>query len=227
MRSGSVTIKDVEAWNDTFAREHDIDAYYTEASVLVRWVTQNRLQRIRRMIDAIPSDRILEVGCGGGHILRMFPENELTGVDVSGEMIAKASRNLRGLDVTLRRGELHEVDLPPKRLDRIICSEVLEHVVDPASVIAEMAKLLAPGGRIVITIPNDRWIDAIKAMIRKSGLSHIPPFRRISWGGDHYHLHAWTREEMIAGLGKHFRSIRAESGPVPGLPLYHAFACSA
>jgi len=225
LRTNSISILDVQQWNDTFAREFDIDAYYTRASVLVRWVTQRRMRVIKKLVKAEPDNRILEVGCGGGHILRMFAENQLVGVDVSGEMIRKSQRNLRDYDVTLHRGELAELRFPRDSFDRIICSEVLEHVVEPESLIAEMARILAPHGRMVVTVPNDTWIDTIKAIVRRSGLRYIPPFRNISWGGDQYHLHSWTQQRIRDELSRHLHIETLSTIPFRAVPLHFALAC--
>ena len=86
----AISIGDVEQWNDTFAREHDIDDYYARSGSLIRWVERSRLAAISAMVAAEANDSVLEVGCGGGHVLRLFPHANLTGVDVSGEMLAKA-----------------------------------------------------------------------------------------------------------------------------------------
>ena len=133
---------DIERWNDTFARDHDIDDYYARSGPLIRWVERQRLAHIRRMLDVRPGDRILEVGCGGGHVLRMFLGYELVGTDVSGEMIRKARKNLQGFRIELFKGELDQLNLPAGSFDRIICTEVLEHVVDPDRLLAQMG----PGG---------------------------------------------------------------------------------
>jgi len=227
VRTGDISIANVEQWNDNFAREFDIDDYYTQASILVRWATRRRVHAIEKLAKGQPQHKILEVGCGGGHILRRFPNNQLVGTDVSGAMIQKSRRNLRGYDVTLHRGELHELELPKQGFDRIICSEVLEHVVNPGEFLAQIPTLLAPHGRVIITIPHDAWIDRIKAIIRGSGLHYIPPFRRITWGGDKYHLHAWTHTSIIADLSKHFQIERVLVTPTAWIPLSFAFSCTA
>jgi len=219
------TITDIEAWNDALAREHDIDEYYARSSPLIRWFERRRLAHIRRMIAAAPGDRVLEVGCGGGHVLRMFPESDLTGVDVSGAMLQKAKLNLQGLRVRLLKGELHELDLPPAHFDRIICTEVLEHVVDPESILEQMRRLLAPAGRVVVTIPNDHLINSLKRIVRRSGLALLPPFRRISWGGDHYHLHVWRADEMHRVLARFFRVERVRFAPGRALPIRLCYLC--
>lgn len=222
--NGLLTPCDVERWNDAFAREHDIDQYYAKASPLIRWVERRRLALVRSLLDARPGHRLLEVGCGGGHVLQMFPECHLTGVDVSGEMLARARRNLKDLPVELHKGEISRLKLPAGGYDRIICTEVLEHVVDPDELLAGMLRLLAPGGRIVVTIPNDVLIHRIKSLIRVSRLDILPPLRRIAWGGERYHLHVWSVAEMHRLLERHFNIVEAQFAPMRWLPIRACFA---
>jgi len=219
-------ITNVEAWNDAFAREHDIDEYYASAPGLIRFVERRRLRWIERMIAAEPTDRILEVGCGGGHVLRLFPQADLTGVEVSGRMIEKAARNLMGYRVRLLKGELHELGLPDGGFDKIICTEVLEHVADPESILAEMSRLLRPGGRAVITFPNDRLIHWIKGIFVRTGVAGWPGMRRISWGGDEFHIHVWRTSEMHALLSRFFRVLRLGYAPFRWMPIRCCFLCT-
>jgi 2-polyprenyl-3-methyl-5-hydroxy-6-metoxy-1,4-benzoquinol methylase len=216
---------DVERWNDQLAAEHDIDDYYARSGALVRFVEQRRLHLIRALVAAKPGERLLEVGCGGGHVLRLFPACVLTGVDVSGRMLDKARRNLAGYDVTLRKGELGTLDLTPASFDAIVCTEVLEHTVDPDAVLRAMARLVRPTGRIVVTLPNDHLVGSLKAAVVRTRLTALPPFRRISWGGDHYHLHVWRLPEMRALLGRHFRVAAERHAPARLLPIRCCFLC--
>lgn len=220
------SITDVEAWNDALAREHDIDDYYDRSGPIIRFFERRRLAHIRRMMAPVAGERLLEVGCGGGHVLRLFPECQLTGVDVSGEMLRKARRNLRGLDVRLVKGELFDVDFEPRSFDGIICSEVLEHVIDPESILEQMQLLLAPGGRAAVTIPNDHLIHALKVCVRRSGLSHLPPFEHIPWGSDQYHLHAWRVLDMRDLLERYFRVETICFAPSRALPIRFCYLCT-
>jgi len=216
-------VQNTERWNDAFAQAHDIDEYYTRASALIRWIERKRLVCIRSMISADPGDRILEVGCGGGHVLRLFPECRLTGVDVSGAMLRKAEANLCGLSATLLKGELFKLGLPDASFDRIICSEVLEHVVDPADLLREMRRLLHPTGRAVLTFPNDHLVNRLKSVLRRTGLAAWPAFGRISWGGDEYHLHVWTVNEMRNLLRESFTLVAERFAPGRFLPIRCCF----
>ncbi len=225
MTMPTAAIDNVEHWNDTFAREHDIDAYYVRSGCVMRFVEQRRLACIRRMMDVQSGDRILEVGCGGGHVLRMFPQAQLTGVDVSGEMLAKARHNLQGMNATLWKGELSALDLPAGSFDKVVCTETLEHTVDPAEVLSQIHRLLRPGGRAVITFPNDRLVNRLKDAIRTLRLTILPPFRRLSWGGDHYHLHVWSVPEMRSLLNGQFEVVQEQFAPSRMLPIRCCFHC--
>lgn len=219
------THEEAEQINDTFAREHDINAYYESSGFLVRAIEQRRLNIIRSMMSSRPGERILEVGCGGGHVLQLFRDAKLTGVDVSGEMLAKAEKNLRGYDATLLKGNIAELGLESDSFDGIVCTEVLEHVMDPEAILEQIQRLVRPGGRVVITFPNDNLINGLKGVIRKSGLTAIPPFTRINWGGDHYHFHIWSVPEMRALLAKYFIVEREDHAPAWPLPIRCCFLC--
>lgn len=225
MRTATPIVRDVESWNNTFAQEHDIDDYYARSSFLIRWIERRRLACIREMVAPRLEDRILEVGCGGGHVLQLFPQCDLTGVDVSGWMLDKARHNLQGCRVRLLKGELHELDLPDGSFDTIVCSEVLEHAVEPERILADAQRLLRPGGKAVITFPNDTLIHRLKELVRSSGLTLLPPFRRISWGGDDYHLHVWSVKEMRKLLSSFFQIKREQFAPSRLMPIRCCFSC--
>ncbi len=201
---GPRTPDEVRALNDEFSRLHDIDAYYAESHPLIRAIESRRLAIIRGWLDLPRGAQLIEVGVGGGHVLRMFPHVRLTGVDVSPEMIKKAERNLAGLDASLRAGELEDMGFADESFDAAICTEVLEHVVDPRGVLRELRRVIKRTGRAVITFPNDPLILRLKALVRRSGLPRLGLFRRVDWGGDHFHLHAWTPPQMRALLSECF-----------------------
>lgn len=226
MTTSVQAIQDVEQWNDRFARTHDIDDYYARASWPVRFVEGCRLSWIRSAVGSANGMRLLEVGCGGGHILNMFPEANRTGIDVSGVMIEKAHRNLSGQDVRLLKGDLESIQLEPHSFDCVICTEVIEHVVDPDALLFGIARMLVPGGKLVITFPNDRLINGIKGVLIRSGLTRLPGMSRISWGGDEFHLHAWRTYEMRKLLERHFVIDCVSMIPSRLLPIRCGFVCS-
>jgi SAM-dependent methyltransferase len=215
---------DVEALNDRLAVEHPIDEYYARSPWPIRLIERHRLALIRRFMGDVRGRNVAEVGSGGGHVLRMFPQASLTAIDVSGVQLEVAKKNLDGYDARFIKGEVDKLDLPAASYDRVICTEVLEHVVDPEAVLAAIARLLRPAGVAVITVPNDPLIHRLKSLVRRR------PFRwllggRIDWGGDEFHLHQWTPREFEQLLKGHFRVGEKRFSPIGFLPLRACFLC--
>ena len=215
---------DVEELNDQLARTHPIDDYYARSPLPIRWIERKRLGIIRAMLGASEGLDLLEVGSGGGHILRMFPSARLTAIDVSGVYLDVARENLAGYDVRFIKGEVDKLDLPSESFDRIICSEVLEHTVDPEAILATLARLLRPNGVAVITIPNDPLIARLKAWLRSSPAG---PWLhdRVEWGGDIYHLHQWTPDAFQRLIERWFRVTQRQAAPFDVLPIRACFRC--
>lgn len=106
----------------------------------------------RRFVTA--GDRCLDVGCGDGGTsgpwLTAHAESYL-GVDISESAVQMATE--RGLDA---RAITDATDLPFEdgSFDLAVCSEVLEHLFEPQHAIAEIRRVLTPGGRLIATMPN-------------------------------------------------------------------------
>lgn len=215
---------DVEALNDRLALEHPIDDYYARSPLPLRLVEQRRLAIIRGFMGDVDGLEVAEVGSGGGHVLQLFPRARLTAIDVSSEYLAIAQKNLAGYDVRFLKGEVDKMDLTDASFDRIICTEVLEHVVDPDAVLAAIARLIRPDGVAVITVPNDPLILRLKGIVRRR------PFRwlagnRFNWGGDEFHLHRWTPAEFERVLASHLLVVERRNAPIGLFPLRACFRC--
>jgi 2-polyprenyl-3-methyl-5-hydroxy-6-metoxy-1,4-benzoquinol methylase len=215
---------DIEALNDRFAREHPIDEYYAAAPLPIRLIERSRLRIIRRMVGTSDGLDVCEIGAGGGHVLRMFPDARLTAFDVSGVFLETARRNLAGYDARFVKGEIDKLPIPDASYDRIICTEVLEHTVDPEAILATIARLLKPDGVAVITVPNDPLIIRLKRLFRRTPIGAV--YRaRIDWGADVYHLHHWTPPEFARVLERHLRITHRRPAPFRALPIHACFRC--
>jgi 2-polyprenyl-3-methyl-5-hydroxy-6-metoxy-1,4-benzoquinol methylase len=215
---------DVEALNDALAREHPIDDYYARSAWPIRFVESRRLGLVRRFVGDANGLDVAEVGSGGGHVLRMFPNARLTAIDVSGVQLEIAKKNLARYDVCFVKGEVDKLDLPMASYDRIICTEVLEHVVDPDAVLGAIARLLRPSGVAVITVPNDPLIHSIKSAVRRTPLRRLVG-ERIEWGGNTYHLHRWPPKEFEQVLSCHLQVADRRFAPFRWIPLRACFKC--
>jgi ArsR family transcriptional regulator len=114
------------------------------------------------LIGLLPREWIVgDLGCGTGALLPVLATvvARVIGVDASEDMLAAARSRTLGLsNVDLRHGSLEALPLDSASLDAATCMLVLHHVPSPAAAIAEAARVLKPGGRLLIVdmAPHDR-----------------------------------------------------------------------
>jgi ubiquinone/menaquinone biosynthesis C-methylase UbiE len=102
-----------------------------------------------------------DLGCGTGQVSAALAPfvRRVVAVDGSAAMLQAAKRRLQGLDnIDLRRGELEALPIDDGQLDGATVMLVLHHIPEPPRVMAEIARVLKPGGRIVLVdmLPHDR-----------------------------------------------------------------------
>lgn len=123
---------------------------------------KRRARRIIEEIDPKDGDVILDLGCGDGyylHILSNLPVKlTLYGSDYDESGLKRAKKNLNGKKINLKHGDLMK-KLPYKAntFDKIIMSEVAEHLPDDVKGFSEIKRVLKKGGRIVATVPNHNY----------------------------------------------------------------------
>ena len=100
-----------------------------------------------------PLGRLLDVGTGTGRMLALLgaQAQHATGIDRSAEMLRIARAKLGGhARVEVRQGDMHALPVPDASADTVVLHQVLHFATDPARAVAEAARVLAPGGRLLI-----------------------------------------------------------------------------
>lgn len=111
------------------------------------------LRRYRERLIAQAAGRVIEAGIGTGANLPYYPASvELTGVDASAEMLAQAVRRAEvlGRPAELRQGDADALPLPDAGADTVVATLLLCSVPDVAGTLAEFARVLRPGGRLLL-----------------------------------------------------------------------------
>jgi SAM-dependent methyltransferase len=108
---------------------------------------QRHLAAYRLCAPLLPDGSVLDLGCGIGHSYRELEPRVTFGVDIEPSVLVGQDRDTRVADM---RG------LPFERasFDSIISVQSIEHVPDPENAMAEVARVLRPGGRAVFVTPN-------------------------------------------------------------------------
>ncbi|MCW7536287.1 methyltransferase domain-containing protein [Aquabacterium sp. A7-Y] len=117
--------------------------------------------------EACKGKKVLDIACGEGYgskLLSQWGASTVTGVDVSVEAIAAANKYFSGENVRYLRTDGTDLlsILGQERFDVIVSLETIEHVPDAKMFLETLRALLAPGGTLIVSCPNDHaheWID--------------------------------------------------------------------
>ena len=153
----------------------------------------------------VPGQRILDLGCGRGFYLKMLRHLGFTaiyGIDRELELLPRARRRLRPGPAPVGAASAGALPFPDSRFDAVILSEVLEHLGDEAAALAEIRRVLKPGGRLLITVPHARYPflwDPLNWLLEHAFGNHIAsgPLAGI-WA---HHRRLYTPESLRAAVG--------------------------
>jgi SAM-dependent methyltransferase len=142
--------------------------------------SRRRLQEfLERLLGAGEGRRLLDVGCGTGHHLADLTQRgfEVSGVDGSAEMLDHARRLNPGRD--LRLADVNALPFGDASFDVVLSVEVLRYLARPGEAIAEMARVLKPGGFALVTAAPLFGLNAYPLVNRLALLLPVPRTTRL------------------------------------------------
>lgn len=122
----------------------------------------------RELLPVIPRTcrRVLDVGCGAGVLGRVLKAERRVAEVCGIEYVEEAAQRARAVLDRVLHGNIEEMALPWEDgyFDCIVCADVLEHLVNPAAVLAKLKRVLARDGVMVISVPNARFYEVIQML---------------------------------------------------------------
>jgi SAM-dependent methyltransferase len=108
---------------------------------------QRHVASYRLCAPLLPDGRVLDLGCGVGHSFGELAPRETVGVDMNAEALAGQARETHVAD-------MRDLPLPDSSVASVLSVQSIEHVPDPGRVLAEVVRVLEPGGTAIFVTPN-------------------------------------------------------------------------
>ncbi len=171
-----------EGWWETRPPPDDLSRYYGETYYgpagscrrfppavewLQTWLYARRARHVTRAVGH--AGRVLDVGCGPGHLLAQFAQLgwQTVGTEAT-EMAAAIPRARYGSDI--RVGDVYTQNFQPEEFDAVVSWHSLEHMRHPDRVLDELVRVLKPGGVLFLSVPD---FSSTEAQAKPSAWFHL------------------------------------------------------
>lgn len=162
-----------------------------------------------RILRKIKPNKILDVGCGEGFTLNKLKENKI-GLGIEGVEYLQDAIDLGKKfypEIKIKKGNIYALPYSNNQFDMVLCTEVLEHLDDPAKGLKEIIRVSKK--HCLISVPNEPFF-MLENLVRLKNVSR--------WGNDPDHRNHWTYLSFKKFLKKEKIKILKYKAPLP-LPL--------
>lgn len=164
---------------------------------------RRRILTLLRYLDIKEGDTILDCGCGEGFYTMILSELyncSVYAVDYDEELVETAKKRIGARpNIVFQKGDISHFSFPDNTFDKIILTEVLEHIPDDKRAIGEIYRVLKKGGVVGITVPNHNYPflwDPMNKIREWLGLGHFNPDNHFLAGIWSMHLRLYYPDEL-------------------------------
>jgi SAM-dependent methyltransferase len=140
----------------------DVEGHDSQVVGVVGYFYQMYRREVLARVDGVRGRDILEIGCGEG---MMFDGTGVSPVQM--EVSMTRVRRAAGKCRFLLCADGYELPFPSESFDLVLLVAVLEHTREPWRILAEVRRVLKPGGRVVMVVPNDVTMSLGRLLLRK------------------------------------------------------------
>lgn len=186
-------------------------------SVFAQNEKEARVLKVRRWLDELPPhQKILDVGCADGSLLKPFvAKHDVHAVDICAPLVERAKAN--GLKAQVVDTEKNPLPFIDGEFDVVFSGETIEHHVDTDWFLAEINRVLKMNGTLVLSFPNVRTLISILMMT----FLDYPPMMSARYRAGHYR--DFTLKTMRLAMANHHFEIQKVTGSDFWFPKIGAF----
>ena len=200
------------AFYESFFTEDDVEKYVDDVRNAFRF---RRVGEAYRLLFGEGAARVADIGAGLGVARRFLPPAaDYLGVEYSAQSIALARRIAEGPAARFVEGGFPRLPVEDGWADMVICLEVIEHIADDRQAIAELRRIVRPGGYLLLSVPGT-WYwpdylrlighyrhytrDALAVLLDGAGLQIVRGYAQFDgfWRGYHYLYLALKAFELV------------------------------
>lgn len=191
---------------------------------LLNHLNPGRFKFFDRFVPNWAGLRVLDIGCGGGFTCEFLARRGamVSGMDLSEASLAQARAHalLDGLEIEYTQGHAEHLPYADGQFDAVICLDVLEHIPNWEGAVAEVARVLAPGGRFFFDTINRNLLSRVVMITILENLLRLIP------RGTHDHRLFIKPAELRRALSSVGLAIEATTGMVVGWDPLRRRSCA-
>jgi len=224
-----VSKNNFRSWNENMIDKYDPDVYHTQSNVLIKIIIKMLCKSMLNCLKIQDRDKVVEVGCGAGNVLeRLSIAGYLVGADISLKLLQKSKKRCSD-NTNLVATDAEELPFKSKSFNKILCTEVIEHLMEPEKCLVEIKRIATKDAVIVITTTNEPFVNKIKSIIWGLKFNKIL-FRKNDYKpqermDDEWHLHAFDPDSFKQILEKYFGVEKISFVPSKLFPIQMVAKC--
>lgn len=184
-------------WNQELNQFQSMSVLEEHPNPLIRFKEWHRRRSFLRLAEVRPDDCVIDVGCESGYLAAgLAPRcQHLICADIDAAMVRQTRQRLGADQALYLQADIQALPLAASSVDVVVASEILEHIADPRSGLAELVRIVHPTGYIYLSLPNEPLVLFIKRVLRTLRLTAL--LGRLSEKLAIGHVHALTKKDLV------------------------------